>query len=57
MCEDYVLAVDIGGTSIKIGVVLLDQVIESTSIRNTFKGNKNFINVNINIADNCSRTG
>ena len=38
MCEDYVLAVDIGGTSIKIGVVLLDQVIESTSIRNTFKG-------------------
>ena len=38
MSEEYVLAVDIGGTSIKIGVVLLDKVIESTSIRNTFKG-------------------
>ena len=38
MNQEYVLAIDIGGTSVKIGVVLLDQLIESTSIRNTFKG-------------------
>ena len=39
MCSlENVLAVDIGGTSIKLGVVNNDKVLESTSIRNTFKG-------------------
>lgn len=35
---EYILAIDIGGTSVKIGVVLVDAVIESTSVRNVFKG-------------------
>lgn len=35
---ENVLAIDIGGTSIKIGVVCEDSVLESTSIRNVFKG-------------------
>lgn len=34
----YILGVDIGGTSVKIGVVNESSCIESTSIRNTFKG-------------------
>lgn len=36
--KEYVLGIDIGGTSIKIGVVNADQILESTSVRNTFKG-------------------
>lgn len=38
MISELVLAIDIGGTSIKIGVVKKDIVLENTSIRNTFKG-------------------
>lgn len=36
--KEKILAIDIGGTSIKIGVIYEQDVIESTSIRNTFKG-------------------
>ena len=36
--QEYVLGIDIGGTSIKIGVVYENEVIESTSMRNLFKG-------------------
>lgn len=36
--NNYILAVDIGGTSIKIGVVNKSEVIDSTTIRNSFKG-------------------
>ena len=39
MEKEYVLGIDIGGTSIKIGVVSNCNVIESASIRNVFKGN------------------
>ena len=39
--ENYVLAVDIGGTTIKMGVVNKSEVIDITSIRNSFKGNFN----------------
>lgn len=37
--EDKILCIDIGGTSIKIGVVYKDNIIESASVRNSFKGN------------------
>lgn len=37
----YILGIDIGGTSVKIGVVCQSNVIESTNIRNTFKGKEN----------------
>lgn len=54
--KEYVLAIDIGGTSIKIGVVEQANVIESTSMRNVFKGKsidfiagiKDFCNIYIN---------
>ena len=36
--NDYVLAVDIGGTSIKMGVVNNSEIIDSATIRNSFKG-------------------
>lgn len=39
--NEYILAIDIGGTSIKIGVVKQDNVIENTSTRNVFKGKSN----------------
>ena len=38
MAKNYVLGIDIGGTSIKIGVVDEENVIESASMRNVFKG-------------------
>ena len=38
-----VLAIDIGGTSIKIGVVRKNEVIDSASIRNSFKGNFKYL--------------
>lgn len=37
--EKNILGIDIGGTSIKVGVVNNDNVLVSTSIRNLFKGN------------------
>ncbi len=36
--HEFILGIDIGGTSIKIGVVSGYHVLENTSIRNTFKG-------------------
>ena len=36
--NDYVLAVDIGGTSIKMGVVSNCDIIDTNTIRNSFKG-------------------
>lgn len=36
--REFILGIDIGGTSIKIGVVNGCHVLENTSIRNTFKG-------------------
>ena len=38
---EKVLAVDIGGTSVKIGVVEQNTVLEKTSMRNCFKGRAN----------------
>ena len=39
MCSNVnILAVDIGGTSVKMGVVSDGRVLENTSIRNVFKG-------------------
>ena len=39
MCSNVnILAVDIGGTSVKMGVVSDGKVLENTSIRNVFKG-------------------
>lgn len=35
---ENVLAIDIGGTSVKIGVVKGEEILENTSIRNIFKG-------------------
>ena len=37
--DNKVLCIDIGGTSIKIGIVSKNSIIESASIRNSFKGN------------------
>ena len=39
--HEYILGIDIGGTSIKIGVVKEGKVIESYSIRNIYKGHFN----------------
>lgn len=41
--SNYILGVDIGGTSVKIGVVKNGEVFESTSIRNLFKGNPSLL--------------
>lgn len=43
MKKDNILSIDIGGTSIKIGVVNGCEVIENTSIRNIFKGKSNLL--------------
>ena len=40
---ENVLGIDIGGTSIKLGVVCGEEVLESTSLRNTFKGKSNLL--------------
>ena len=42
MEKDYILSIDIGGTSIKIGVVNGCEVVENTSLRNIFKGKKSW---------------
>lgn len=39
--QEYILGIDIGGTSIKIGVVSKGNVIESYSVRNIYKGHFN----------------
>ena len=38
MERKYVLGIDIGGTSVKIGVISGSHLIESFTIRNNFKG-------------------
>lgn len=51
--KEYILAIDVGGTSVKIGVIESSNVIENTSIRNVFKGkSQNFIP---GIKDICDR--
>lgn len=40
---ENVLGIDIGGTSIKLGVVCDQEVIESTSLRNVFKGKSHLL--------------
>lgn len=37
--NEYILGIDIGGTSVKIGAIYQGRVVESESIRNSFKGN------------------
>lgn len=38
--EEFILAIDIGGTSVKIGVVTKDQLLEKISFRNVWKGHQ-----------------
>lgn len=53
MDNEYILSIDIGGTSIKIGVVCKENVIESTSVRNVYKGKPDLLVLGIkSICDN-----